>query len=96
MGWSSGSWIAGELWQGIEDLGLDEAKEKALARHFVRVFEAEDCDTMLECSGRLGEEALALYVEEYLEAPEYPHEGTVVGDEWEGFYTFQDGRWTRD
>lgn len=54
MGWGSGAILADEIWDTVKKY-LPYNRRQGIAQEIVKIFESEDCDTMLET--RVGEEA---------------------------------------
>lgn len=48
MGWGSGSMLAEELWDMLQEV-IPTEKQQEVAKKIIRLFEDRDCDTLDEC-----------------------------------------------
>ena len=98
MGWASGSDLASEVEEAIEefleplDFFPQDAAVTKMYRRIAAAFMKFDCDTLEECGGRIGDAANRMFHEKY-GAPARPSNGEVWRDRFEDSWQFDGNRW---
>jgi hypothetical protein len=51
MGWSSGSFLMGQIIKSCNEVEIEDDKRYKLYKKIIEDFKNEDCDTLCECKG---------------------------------------------
>ena len=94
MGWGSGSGIASEIEEALapymDRFSVEEIR--SLGRNIAGIFRGEDCDTLEECDGFIGDGVTFLDAERD-HAPAEPVEGDTYKSCWGETRRFNGKRW---
>ena len=93
MGWSSGSDLAGEIWD-LVGRHVPADKKKAVLYDFILAFQHMDCDTM-EDGPDDSEVVIAAVSMRAVDngAPPHAHRGATFTDDWDRSYVYDGTYW---